>query len=296
MKILVIGAAGFTGGYVYRLGSKKHEMSGTSMAGEEGFEKLDLSTGEGREVLEKACPDAIVLAAGVTNMDYCEEKPEETWKANVGGTQIVADYCKKSGCKLVFYSSDAVFDGATGPHSEGEPYEPKSEYARQKVEAEKIISKLDNHLIMRTSSVYGWDPRRTNFVARLYDALKAGKEFKAPSDQSYTPTYVFDLAGATLKLVEKGAKGAIHAAGPDFISRLDFAKAAAEELGLDSSLIKEVKTEDLAQKAYRPSKGGLKCAKLASFGVKMRGIRECLSDMRETQETVFKQFSARALE
>ncbi len=293
MKVLVIGASGFLGSYLVKefssatIANSQHENSqyevfGTSHRGEGGYPALDLaSEGDVKTVLENVKPELILLSAGITNMDLCEEKPQECWEANVGGTQKVADYCKKHNAVLAFYSTDAVYDGKRGPYLDGDSQiNPQSVYAKQKMEAEKIVAEVKGHLIIRTSSIYGWDPRGMNFIARLVSNLSQGKELTAPADQSYMPTYAPDLAHATRLLVEAKQKGVFNVAGSTFISRYAFALVAAEVFGLDQKLIKRVMTKDLNQKAARLEKGGLLSHKLVqATRFVPKTVRQGLEDM-----------------
>lgn len=288
MKVLVIGASGFTGSYLYDLFKQKYKIVGSSRK-DGSFINLDLSNaGECKKMLEEVKPDLISLSAGITHMDLCEEKPEETRKINVLATEIIVDYCLKNNTKLIFFSTDAVFDGENGPYTEDDKINPTSEYGKQKYESEQIIKKLKNYLIIRTTTIYGWDNRRTNFIARLIDTLNEGKEFKTPIDQTYTPTYVVDLAKITVVLVEKDFNGIINVAGPDFISRYDFALKACEVFDLKKDLVKPVKTSDLNQMAPRLKKGGLICKKLKDkFNIEVRSVEEGLNDMFNTKNNYF---------
>ena len=284
-KILIIGAGGFTGSYLmHEAANRGLDAIGTSRIGEGGLEPLELTDfGALRQVLQKHSPQTVILAAGQTNMDYCELHQGETRVVNVGVTGEVADWCGQNNAKLVFYSSDAVFDGRDGPYDEeSHAPNPTSVYAKQKVESEKIISsRLDDFLIIRTSSVFGWDSRNANFIARLVTASRGGREFKAPFDQSYTPTYVKDLAGATFGLLQRESNGVYNAAGPDILSRYEFAGLACEVLGLDSKIVVGVKTSDLRQSAPRLVKGGLISGKLeAKTGFHPRAVRAGLQDMK----------------
>ncbi len=277
---MVIGASGFLGSYLAKEFGSNNEVIGTGHRQEPNFVQLDLA-GDVNQVLEKFNPELVILSAGVTNMDLCEEKPTECREVNVEGTSKVVAYCKKNNAVLVFYSSDAVFDGKNGPYSEDySPLSPTSQYAKQKVEAEQIVSQLPNYLIIRTSSVYGWDPRNANFVARLFNNLSTGKEVTTPVNQSYTPTYAPDLATATHLLIENQQRGIFNVTGSTFISRYDFALLAAEVFGFDKQLVKGVKTAELNQKAPRLEKGGLTCDKLfKAVKFRPRSSREGLRDM-----------------
>lgn len=280
MKILVIGAGGFTGKYLYNLLKEKYEVIGTSTT-DENFIKLDLSKqDEINTILGKEKPDIICLPAGITYMDYIERHVQESKKVNVGGTKCVVDYCKENNCKLIFFSSDAIFDGKKGPYSENDVPKPISEYGKQKLEAEKTVERLDNFAIIRTSSIYGWDKRKLNFVSRLIDDLKNNKEVKVPIDQFFTPTYVIDLAYTTLKIIEKKTNGIYNVTGPDFLSREEIALKVCEVFKLKKELIIPIKSSELKQIGKRTKYGGLINKKIVEeLDISLRGIEEGLKDM-----------------
>lgn len=280
MKALVIGATGFIGSYLHDTFKKKYEVIGTS-AHNKGFKNLDMSKfDDAYKILKDASPDVICLPAGITNLDYIETHPIPSRKVNVLGTRNITNYCRDYACKLIFFSSDAIFDGKKGPYSENDKPNPISEYGRQKLEAENFVNKLDDFAVIRTSSIYGWDKRKLNFASRVIDSLNNNKEFKAPIDQYYTPTYVKDLANATLKLVGKEFNGVYNIAGPDFMSRYEIALDVCKIFKLKKEFVIPVKSSQLGQTAKRPEYGGLINEKaVKDLGIRLLGIKEGLKDM-----------------
>lgn len=282
MRALIIGATGFIGSYLHGTFKKKYEVTGTSTY-DGNFRNLDMSKFDKTcKILKEINPDVICLPAGMTNLDYVEKHPAESRKVNVLGTKNIADYCKSRNCRLIFFSSDAVFNGKKGPYSENEKPNPVSVYGRQKLEAEDIVKKLDDFVIIRTSSVYGWDKKRLNFVSRLIESLKSNKEFKAPIDQYYTPTYVLDLANAALRLAGKEFNGVYNITGPDFMNRYEIALNVCKIFKLKKELVIPVKSPQLGQAAKRPKYGGLVNKKaVKELGIKLRSLKEGLNAMLE---------------
>ena len=285
MRVLVIGASGFIGNYLLDSLKGKHEVFGTSAHGN-NFEILDIAElGKASKFLNKTSPDAILLPAGITSLDYIEKHPTETARVNVLGTENIAEYCKANGCRLVFFSSDSVFDGTKGPYSENYKPNPINAYGKQKLEAENFVKKLDDFAVIRTSSVYGWDKKKLNFVSRLIESLRNNKEFKAPVDQLYTPTYAVDLAKAALRLLDKKYKGIYNAAGPDFISRFEIALKACGIFSLDRKLVVPVRSSELNQSADRGKRNGLLNKKIVKeLGIKFYNIEEGLKDMKRHEK------------
>ena len=118
---------------------------------------------------------------------------------------------------------------------------------------------------MRTTTVYGPDPQGKNYLYTLSRVLHEGKTMFAPTDQLATPTYNADLAAAAIALVQRKQSGLFHVAGPDFLSRYDFAIAASKILSLPRTTLKPITTPELQQKAARPLLGGLAITKLQSI-------------------------------
>lgn len=210
------------------------------------------------QVMADVKPRVVWFTAAVANVDFCEMHPDVARRTNVDAIATAVALCNQHGAKLVFLSSEYLFDGVAGPYREDEPANPLSKYAVQKLIAEHTIASFANDwLIVRTAGVFSWETQRKNFVCRLIDTLGAGKPLIVPADQWSTPTYAPDLVRAMIDLVARGERGVFNVAGPRFLSRYDFALAAARAFDLDAALIKPVSTAELKQPAPRPLKAGL---------------------------------------
>jgi dTDP-4-dehydrorhamnose reductase len=187
-------------------------------------------------------------------VDGCEQDSEKSRLINVEGTKNVAVACNKYGSKMVFISTDYVFDGEKGDYLESDPVKPLSIYAEHKLEAEKIVLNTNKEfLICRPSVIYGWGPT-PNFVTWLIGELKSNKKVNIVNDQFSSPTLADDLADMILSLCEKGASGIFHTTGSDCVNRYDFSKSIAKAFSLDEGLISPITTEELGQKALRPKR------------------------------------------
>lgn len=199
---------------------------------------------------------AVYCAAGATDVERCESDPAWASAANHLGPLALAQAAR--GIPFVFFSTDYVFDGAAGPYSEDATPNPLSIYGATKLAGERAI--LDAHpnaLILRTTTVYGPDPQRKNFLYTLRRLLSEGKTMRVPDDQLATPTYNEDLAAAAIRRVNGRCTGLYHIAGPEFLSRSLFACRACKILGLNPEHIQPVATAELNQRAARPLLGGL---------------------------------------
>jgi len=209
---------------------------------------------------------SVFCAAGATNVDRCESEHAWAEAANHLGPLALASAARH--IPFVFFSTDYVFSGSTenpGPYTEDAATNPLSIYGRTKLEGEQsILAAHPTALVLRTTTVYGPDPQGKNYLYTLSRVLKAGNTMKAPTDQFATPTYNADLAAAAIALVAHKQSGIFHVAGPDFLSRYDFAVAAAKILALPTDTLQPITTHELAQAAGRPLLGGLAITKLQS--------------------------------
>jgi len=221
----------------------------------------DLNQAE--QMLKLIHPTTVYLPVGNTNVDYCESHPAETYQTNVVNLLNFASLVQKYKSKVVFFSSDYVFNGQRGPYQEDDLADPICEYGRQKLKLENELQLLiPDLLIIRTTVVFSWEPQEKNFICRLIAQLESGKAIKVPVDQVGNPTYAPNLAEAVVELVEKDPVGIFHVVGSDHMNRFDFAREAARVFNLNLSLIQPVLTVDLAQIARRPLLAGLLCQKV----------------------------------
>ena len=284
MKTLVIGGSGLVGQYLLRELGALGEVKGTFHSQkQEGLIELDLTqTRKIEELIHGLRPQTVLLAAALTNVDACEEDETRSYQINVDGLRQVAQMAKEIDAQLVYFSTDYVFDGTAGPYREEAAPHPINVYGRHKLAAENFIREnVPRHLIVRTSGVYGWERAGKNFVLQLLHRLRARQRAKVFTDQWGTPTYARDLAEAVRALVETGANGLFHVAGADFVSRLELGQAVARTFGLEGQLLEGVTSAEIAQKAKRPLRGGLRTEKLAvAIGQPARRLAESLAQMR----------------
>ena len=288
MKTVIIGASGLVGSHLLQTcQSRGWDVLGTYHTfAQPGLIPLKLTdSDEVRSLIQKSQPDVVFLPAFRSNVDYCEQNPEETYQINVVGCLNVAQATGDVGAKLVFYSSDYVFNGNAGPYLETDEAEPICVYGRQKLEVEqKIAELLENYLILRITVVYGYEAQAKNFVVRLITNLKNGQTMKVPQDQVGSPTLVDDIAEASCRLVEAGATGIFHVAGPDLMNRYQFAVEVAKVFGLSTENIVPVMTSDLGQVAPRPLKAGMRCDRLQqTLNWNLRGVVDGLNCLKNAQ-------------
>ena len=265
-KISVIGASGLIGNALCESFKKKGyivEGYGRNLLGE-NIIYCDITQKKTlKGIFSHSNPNVVILTAALSNVDYCEEHPEESEKINVHGLKNLLDCMKVGDTKIVYLSSDYIFDGLNGPYSEDDYPNPISVYGRHKLQAEELIKKItDDYLIIRTTWVYGPETRGKNFVLGLIERINREEKVKIPFDQIGSPTYSKNLADVIEELVRKNKRGIYNIVGPKLVDRYSFAKEISDHFGFNQDRLMPVSTVELGQKAKRPLKAGLKIDKI----------------------------------
>ncbi|MGH2517045.1 MAG: sugar nucleotide-binding protein [Ktedonobacterales bacterium] len=250
---------------------------------------LDIGDAEAvRSSLDAAQPDVVINPAAMTNVDACESRRAEAEAANAAGPRYLAEACVALGARLLHVSTDYVFpgdDANPGPYLEDAISRAVNYYGETKQAGERAVQEVCAGrvpwLVARTALVYGSVPGgRANFISWLAGELRAGRTVRVVSDQINTPTLADDLAAALLSLAERATEGVLHVAGPDLLTRVEWARRIADFYALDASLIEVTTTEALAQPAPRPLRSGLRTQRANELAdVTMRGIRDGLEAM-----------------
>ncbi|MBN1679590.1 MAG: SDR family oxidoreductase [Anaerolineae bacterium] len=290
-KTLIVGASGQVGEHIQRaLTARGGSAVGTYRAhARPDMLRLDLCDPASiRDVLADVKPRTIVIPASLTNVDYVEAHPDEGYATNVAGLKSMINAANAIQAKLVYFSSDYIFDGRAGPYTEDDPANPINEYGRQKLAAEHLIALCaPQALIIRTTVVYGWESQGKNFVNRLIRTLGDQQPMRVPVDQVGSPTHAPDLARAVLDLVDQGASGVYNVVGRELASRYDFAVEAARAFDLDADLIQPVETHEFGQIAARPLQAGMLVSKVeTALNRQMPGYAAGLRAMLEAQNDV----------
>ena len=275
-RVLLIGASGQVGTALAAQFSSENLVTASHSHARPDDIRVDLGDQTAtRQILDDLRPDVVLVAGAMCNAEQCEVDPDACESVNAIGPATVAEYARGSSARVVFFSTDHVFDGARVRYVESDATSPLNAYARSKARAEVLIRELvpDRHLIIRTGWVYGPDAQRRNFVLRLVDRIAAGETVEVPSDQWGSPTYAEDLALAVHFLVEHDAVGTFHATGPDFVDRGTLARRVCDEFALDQNAVVLRQTRELGQVTRRSLRVQLECKKLQSTGAPLfRGV------------------------
>ena len=292
MRILVIGASGFIGRHlVRRLNSASaHDVTATYRSrppADDGnaWHQVELTDPAGLEsIFQQAQPELVIHLAALADVMSAEREPERAAAVNVAATSEIARLSERYRARLLFVSTEYVFDGERGLYREDEPPNPVTQYGRTKWQAEQQVAELTTHWsILRTSIVYGWpEPGQRNYAPLLIESLRKGQPWRSPTDVYRTPVYVEHLADAISAITGVDVGGILHVAGADWVSMYDFAVAVARAFNLDEQLI--IPTDSAAAEAMgsdSPDLLGLDCARtVQSLGLPHPGLPDGLAAMR----------------
>ena len=240
------------------------------------YVSLDITDEEKvKKVIEEYKPDAIVHCAAWTAVDMAEDddKVEKVRAINADGTKYIAEACKEIDSKMVYISTDYVFNGqGERPwQPDDKNYEPLNVYGQTKLEGELNVSGiLDKYFIVRIAWVFGLNGK--NFIKTMVNVGKSHNEVRVVNDQIGTPTYTLDLSVLLVDMIETDKYGYYHATNDDngeYISWYDFTKEIYRQAGMNTKVI-PVSTEEYGlSKAKRPFNSRLDKSKLIENGFKL---------------------------
>lgn len=284
MKVFVTGVAGQLGHDVMNELSKRgYEGVGTDLAPEYSgvqdnspvtkmpYVSLDITDASAVEAtIKEVNPDVIIHCAAWTAVDMAEDddKVEKVRAINAGGTQNIANVAKELDAKMVYISTDYVFDGQGEKPWEPDckDYKPLNVYGQTKLEGELAVANtLEKYFIVRIAWVFGLNGK--NFIKTMLNVAKTHDTVKVVNDQIGTPTYTYDLARLLVDMVETDKYGYYHATNEGgYISWYDFTKEIYRQAGLDTKVLPVTTAEYGLSKAARPFNSRLDKSKLVENG------------------------------
>ena len=284
MKVFVTGVNGQLGHDVMNeLQKRGYEGTGSDLADSYAgiadgsavtampYVSLDITDKEAvQEVITEVEPDAVIHCAAWTAVDMAEDddKVEKVRAVNAGGTRNIAEACKETDCKMLYLSTDYVFDGqGTEPwRPDCKDYKPLNIYGQSKLEGELAVAHtLEKFFIVRIAWVFGLNGK--NFIKTMINVGKTHDEVRVVNDQIGTPTYTFDLARLLVDMCETEKYGYYHATNEGgYISWYDFCCEFYKQYGLKIRVIPVTTEEYGLSKAARPMNSRLDKSKLAENG------------------------------
>ncbi len=273
-RLLITGGAGLLGREIGELFCGRYDVKAVDIA------DCDVtSPTECRRMVGGFRPHVLVHCAAYTAVDRAESEEATAFAVNVEGTRNVARECRALGALLVTYGSDYVFDG-TGcrPYSEDDAARPLSAYGRSKWAAEEALrAEAPEHLLIRTQWLFG--PHGRNFVFAILDRARRGEPLRVVSDQRGSPTYSLDLAEATRRLIDAGARGTFHFSNEGETSWYEYAAFVLGRACPDDVALTASRTADLGYPAPRPAYSVLSKEKYRRVtGVSPRPWRDAVVD------------------
>ncbi|HWK07676.1 MAG TPA: NAD(P)-dependent oxidoreductase [Puia sp.] len=270
MKLLITGFNGFVAGSLLAQTPADWELHGIgrSVAPEPGtgssnrfYHQLDLLDAAGLDRLLRAIrPDAVIHAAAIANIDLCEREQGMAEAVNTGVTERLAGICAEIGAKLVFCSTDTVFDGQKGNYTEDDQPIPVNYYAQTKIRAEQAVLAADKrNVIARLALVMGLPVmgRGNSFLADMLEKLKAGETLRFADNEIRTPIDVITLGAALHELAAGEFAGIVHLAGNTRVNRYEMARRIALKTGFPDADILAINSNSLAGRACRPDDASL---------------------------------------
>ena len=263
MKVLVTGVKGQLGyDVVNELEKRDIEAVGVDI------DEMDITDADSvNKVIKEANPDAVIHRAAYTAVDAAEDNVEICRKVNRDGTQNIANVCKELDCKMIYISTDYVFDGqGTRPWEPDDKQTPLNVYGQTKYEGELAVSNtLDKYFIVRIAWVFGVNGK--NFIKTMLNLSKTRTEVNVVNDQFGSPTYTYDLARLLVDMVLTDRYGFYHATNEGIISWYEFAVAIFKAAGIDMK-VNPVSSAEYPAKAKRPSNSRMSKEKLSENGFK----------------------------
>ncbi|MGM9520632.1 MAG: dTDP-4-dehydrorhamnose reductase [Phascolarctobacterium sp.] len=278
MKVFVTGVGGQLGFDVMNeLAKRGHECVGSDILPKEkivlpfDYVQLDITDEEAvNETILKLHPDAVVHCAAWTAVDAAEDdvNKAKVYAINVDGTKFIAEACKKADCKMVYISTDYVFNGeGTEPwQPDCKDYAPLNVYGDSKLKGELAVAKaLEKFFIVRIAWVFG--KNGNNFIKTMLNVRKKFDTLRVVNDQIGTPTYTYDLARLLVDMVETKKYGYYHATNEGgYISWYDFACEVFKQAGYATKVLSVTTAEYGLSKAKRPFNSRLDKGKLVENG------------------------------
>ena len=287
-RLLITGASGLLGNKIVELARRDYKVVPLHSTRPLHFDSLKLDITDQKQVSDlfsRLEPDVVIHTAAETNVDRCEIRKELAQKINVEGTRNIAVACSKTDAKMIYTSTDYVFNGEKWLYTEEDTPNPINHYGVTKLGGENQAKKLPkNYVILRTSVLYGWHPWKQNFVTWVINSLEQKKEISIVADHFNTPTLADNLTEIIIEVMQKDLQGLYHASGSQRISRYEFAQQIAKTFNLDHDLIKPIKMSQIfAWKAKRPKDSSLDTNKIKGLlKTKLLNINEGLKKMKES--------------
>ncbi len=262
MRVLVTGVKGQLGYDVMNeLAGRGHEGIGVDI------QEMDITDAASVEkVITEAAPDAVIHCAAYTAVDAAEDNVDLCRRVNAGGTENIARVCKALNCKMMYISTDYVFNGqGTRPWEPDDKREPLNVYGQTKYEGELAVETLEKFFLVRIAWVFGVNGK--NFIKTMLNLGKTRDHLTVVADQIGSPTYTYDLARLLVDMIETDRYGRYHATNEGLCSWYEFACEIFKQAGMNV-IVSPVTSDQYPAKAKRPMNSRMDKSKLDEMGFK----------------------------
>jgi dTDP-4-dehydrorhamnose reductase len=288
--VLITGGSGFLGGHLAFYISKYLETnvfyhSNPIKSNRFNSFKVDITDKhELTRIIQKISPSIIIHCAAITDLNFCETNKQMAWNVNVQGTKNIAFVAEKIGARIIYVSTDLVFEGIKSYYSENDFPTPKCYYGKTKLEGENFIASINsNFCIARVSLIYGLSISKSScFTEFTIEKLKNNNNVYLFKNEYRTPIYVQNICEIIFELTTKeNINGLFHIAGSQRINRYEFGLLLADVFGFNKELITPVKTKEYDQYKFRPEDCSLNNKKMLDvLNVKLLDMRDCFNEMK----------------
>lgn len=288
MRVLITGGSSLLGHALLSTKSTKIEAESTwytnHIPNQHQLNITDKS--QVRYLFDKVKPNLVIHCAANGSVDFAEKNYSIAAQVNIEGTENILWAARDYHAKVVYISTNAVFDGLNPPYSEDDKCQPVNRYGSIKRQAEeRVMQRRGEWQIIRPFLLYGWpwpNGNRGNWATIIIDKLSKGEQLKLVNDVVWQPTYVVDCALAIWQLsTQKG--GIYHVASDERATLYDFGLKVAKVWGLDSSLLAPVDSSEFATMAPRPKDTTYDLGKIKALGIELDGIEAGLQRMKESR-------------
>ena len=262
MRVLVTGVKGQLGYDVMNeLAGRGHEGIGVDI------QEMDITDAASVEkVITEAAPDAVIHCAAYTAVDAAEDNVDLCRRVNAGGTENIARVCKALNCKMMYISTDYVFNGqGTRPWEPDDKREPLNVYGQTKYEGELAVETMEKFFLVRIAWVFGVNGK--NFIKTMLNLGKTRDHLTVVADQIGSPTYTYDLARLLVDMIETDKYGRYHATNEGLCSWYEFACEIFKQAGMNVT-VSPVTSDQYPAKAKRPMNSWMDKSKLDEMGFK----------------------------
>jgi dTDP-4-dehydrorhamnose reductase len=284
-KLLITGISGMLGSNLAYYFRNNYRVFGTynshpvKIPGIE-IEPCDMTVPKDiKSVLAQWRPDIVINCAGMTNIETCEKDKKTAKKINVEGTRYLVEQIILEKTKLIYISSDSVYDGASRNHSEDEVVAPLNYYGLSKYEGEQESLKNGNTLVLRIN-IFGWNIQKKQSLGEwVIDNLKAGNRIQGFTDAYFSTMYTMELARVIECALQANLVGLYNCGSCDSCSKFDFAVQIAERFGLDPALIQPISIDEFKFVAPRGKRLMMDVSKIQNdLNYKLPAIKKSIDE------------------